>query len=490
LLARARSALRRGGGARPHRRTPAAALAPPRRYSYNLVLYKHGEQLYVSVFETVAAHLASERARLAAAPDELLLPALRALYERHVLNMDKIKDVLMFVQLSLLLLSSSFCSTNREKAAAALQDKMQRQKQRRGGTKTLLDGGSVCVRKFRQTTSTRTRGRSEFGFGKGAAAHECENTRAHFLSRETAMSAGGSVRNRGAGRPPWAAAVAAAEDAAPGWQLALAGGVALAAGAAAAFILWRRWRERRIVAQSGPLAALQQAEASGALAELWLPVERAADAASIFRVSTRNGFLPIVRPLRALPRDFAELDEVVSALPHFLRDASETALARALALVPQYRIVPSLLTPLEKQSVFRDYSILVSALLLEGKIKSGKARARVPSNIAIPFVALAHELSERAIMSYDSYCALAAAPPAPPHLPRPLRFCARHARRRPRRRRRPDQRAQPGRRRRRPGAVVVGAAAQRLDVWLARGLRAGGGRRVVPLAAAAPDPRL
>ena len=57
------------------------------------------------------------------------------------------------------------------------------------------------------------------------------------------MSAGGSARSRG-GRPPWVAAAAAVEDAAPGWQLAVAGGVALAAGAAAAFILWRRWRER------------------------------------------------------------------------------------------------------------------------------------------------------------------------------------------------------------------------------------------------------
>ena len=90
--------LRRGGAATA--RPPHGARAPRRalrRYSYNLVLYKHGEQLYVSVFETVAGHLANERARLAAAPDELLLPALRALYERHVLNMDKIKDVLMYL---------------------------------------------------------------------------------------------------------------------------------------------------------------------------------------------------------------------------------------------------------------------------------------------------------------------------------------------------------------------------------------------------------
>jgi len=93
----------------------------------------------------------------------------------------------------------------------------------------------------------------------------------------------------------------------------------------------------------------------------------------------------------------------VAAVPHLLRDPSPTALARAVAQVPAYRLVPSLLTPLEKQSLFRDYSVLVSAYLLEGKAKVGKPRARVPANIAVPFCTLAEDLSERAIMSYDSY---------------------------------------------------------------------------------------
>ena len=103
-------------------------------------------------------------------------------------------------------------------------------------------------------------------------------------------------------------------------------------------------------------------------------------------------------------RSPARPSQVVAALPQLLRDASPTALARAVAQVPAYRLLPALLTPLEKQCLFRDYSVLVSALLLEGKAKAGKPRARVPANIAVPFCTLAQDLSERAIMSYDSYC--------------------------------------------------------------------------------------
>lgn len=52
----------------------------------------------------------------------------------------------------------------------------------------------------------------------------------------------------------------------------------------------------------------------------------------------------------------------------------------------------------------RDYSVLVSAYLLEGKRKSGKPRNRVPANIAVPFVTVCKTLDEQWILSYDSYC--------------------------------------------------------------------------------------
>lgn len=73
-------------------------------------------------------------------------------------------------------------------------------------------------------------------------------------------------------------------------------------------------------------------------------------------------------------------------------------------MIPQYTIEPSLLTPLEKQALYRDYAVLVSAYLLEGKTKAGRARVLVPANIAVPFAALADDLEQKSIMSYDSEC--------------------------------------------------------------------------------------
>lgn len=67
------------------------------RHSYNLVLNKHGELLYSGVSDTIAAHLAVERAKVSAQPDELLLPALRAAYEQHTVHMRMIRDILMYM---------------------------------------------------------------------------------------------------------------------------------------------------------------------------------------------------------------------------------------------------------------------------------------------------------------------------------------------------------------------------------------------------------
>jgi hypothetical protein len=55
-------------------------------------------------------------------------------------------------------------------------------------------------------------------------------------------------------------------------------------------------------------------------------------------------------------------------------------------------------------SLMRDYSVLVSAYLLEGKTKGGAPRAVVPANVAAPFAAVAAAVDEPTIMSYDSYC--------------------------------------------------------------------------------------
>ena len=96
--------------------------------------------------------------------------------------------------------------------------------------------------------------------------------------------------------------------------------------------------------------------------------------------------------------------QVVVALPRLLNDTSETALARAVEQLPQYRLVPSQLSPMERQSLFRDYAILSSAFLLEGKTKAGKPRQRLPANLAVPFATLARALDQKPIMSYSEYC--------------------------------------------------------------------------------------
>ena len=54
----------------------------------------------------------------------------------------------------------------------------------------------------------------------------------------------------------------------------------------------------------------------------------------------------------------------------------------------------------------RDYSILVSAYLLEGKTKSGIPRSTVPRNIGVPFTTIAAALNEPSIMRWVVWCVL------------------------------------------------------------------------------------
>lgn len=61
------------------------------------MLNKHGELLYSGVCDTISSHLAVERAKVSAQPDELLLPALRAAYEQHTVHMRMIRDILMYM---------------------------------------------------------------------------------------------------------------------------------------------------------------------------------------------------------------------------------------------------------------------------------------------------------------------------------------------------------------------------------------------------------
>lgn len=92
--------------------------------------------------------------------------------------------------------------------------------------------------------------------------------------------------------------------------------------------------------------------------------------------------------------------QVLADLPKLLHMPDPNALADAVKGIPGYTIPADISQPL-LQALMRDYSVLVSAFLLEGLTKSGKPRGRVPANIAVPFAEVAKRLGEEMIMSYD-----------------------------------------------------------------------------------------
>lgn len=103
----------------------------------------------------------------------------------------------------------------------------------------------------------------------------------------------------------------------------------------------------------------------------------------------------------------------MARLPELLRAPAPDALAAAVAALPAAQLLPAVQhaaararagDPALLHSLMRDYSVLVSAYLLEGKTKGGAPRAVVPSNVAAPFAAVAAAVDEPMIMSYDSYC--------------------------------------------------------------------------------------
>jgi indoleamine 2,3-dioxygenase len=128
-------------------------------------------------------------------------------------------------------------------------------------------------------------------------------------------------------------------------------------------------------------------------------------------VTARNGFLPLSAPPRRLPPAYAPLDEIVRSLPALLA-ARDGALAAAVAALPRLPVEREA-DPRVLQALMRDYSVLVSAYLLEGGARRGGGaggaappsppRRVVPANLAVPFAAVAAAVDEPTIMSYDSY---------------------------------------------------------------------------------------
>jgi len=121
---------------------------------------------------------------------------------------------------------------------------------------------------------------------------------------------------------------------------------------------------------------------------------------SVFTVTEKNGFLPLNTPMRQLPEDYKELEEILANLPELLHHPSQSAVFEKVNKLPLYQIPDTLDSELT-QALFRDYSILTAAYILEGK---NIPRYLVPQQLSVPFYKLSQLIDEPLIMSYDSYC--------------------------------------------------------------------------------------
>lgn len=104
--------------------------------------------------------------------------------------------------------------------------------------------------------------------------------------------------------------------------------------------------------------------------------------------SLTNGFLPQYSPLLTLPSSHHDLEALISNLPSLI--TQEGGLESSIQCLPLLAL-PSFDSPSTPASdalfhaLFRDYAILSSAYLLEGKVKKGGVvRTTLPSQLAIP----------------------------------------------------------------------------------------------------------
>lgn len=67
------------------------------RNAYYLVLHKYGRMLYDGVGEQIAAHLQETVKAIVAAPDDMLLAAVKRDWGAHTINMEMIRDILMYM---------------------------------------------------------------------------------------------------------------------------------------------------------------------------------------------------------------------------------------------------------------------------------------------------------------------------------------------------------------------------------------------------------
>lgn len=126
-----------------------------------------------------------------------------------------------------------------------------------------------------------------------------------------------------------------------------------------------------------------------------------------FNVSAQHGFLPVKAPLATLPTTFFDLQTLLDAMPVVISENKYGLLNTPNAIVEPVLAIKNHIQEIEKendifvlQALFRSYSFLASAYLLEPSFqqfkidgKYGKARNVLPVNIAVPFCRVAEKLN-------------------------------------------------------------------------------------------------
>jgi indoleamine 2,3-dioxygenase len=125
-----------------------------------------------------------------------------------------------------------------------------------------------------------------------------------------------------------------------------------------------------------------------------------------FNVSREHGFLPIKEPLKVLPIEYKELQELIDKLHVFQEEGNKGVLGISDEIVVQVRFIPDYSAIIEKetdvfvlQALYRAYTFVTSGFTLEQAYQEflqsgnyGVARQMLPKNIAEPLVLVSNKL--------------------------------------------------------------------------------------------------
>jgi indoleamine 2,3-dioxygenase len=125
-----------------------------------------------------------------------------------------------------------------------------------------------------------------------------------------------------------------------------------------------------------------------------------------FNVSKENGFLPIKEPLKVLPIEYNELQQLIDKLHVFQKEGDRGILGISDEIVVQVRFIPDYSAIIEKetdvfvlQALYRAYTFVTSGFTLEQAYQEflqsgnyGVARQMLPKNIAKPLVLVSNKL--------------------------------------------------------------------------------------------------